>query len=215
MILAWAGQKGGAGKSTLAIATAAELHRLGYRTLLIDADPQGTSTTWGNVAAEVAEDEPNFTFPTVISMGENLKEQVPGLAKNYDFTVIDCPGRIDKAQRAALTIADIALIPVTPDTSDVWALSGSIELIEHAKDFRDDLKCFLVLNKIHASTAEAETARETFLPAGIPIFDAQLGQRVTFTRFASVGLGVVDYEPGKKAARETKALVQEILGHRS
>lgn len=211
MIISWAGQKGGAGKSTLAIALATELHRLGYSTLLVDADPQGTASTWGDVAAELAEDVPDYTYPTVVAMGSNLHKQLPALASNYDFTVIDCPGRIDERQRAALAIADLALVPVTPDTSDVWALSESLELINQAQVFRPELAAFLVLNKLRASTAEAHSAREIFAPAGLPILDAELGYRVAFGRFAHEGVGVVEFEPGGKAAEEIKALTREVL----
>lgn len=210
MIIAWTGQKGGAGKSTLSIATAAELHRLGHRVLLVDADPQGTSATWGDVATELSE-ETEHTFPTVVSMRENLHAQLPELAANYDYTIIDCPGRIDALQRAALVVADLALIPVTPDTSDVWALSGSLELIEQAQHFRDDLHCGLVLTKIRASTAESETARETFEPAGLPILDTEIGYRVAYTRFAHEGQGLVEFAPRNKAANEIKSLVNELL----
>lgn len=213
MIVAWAGQKGGAGKSTLAIATAAELHRRDYAVLLVDADPQGTSTTWGDVAAERAETEDDADFPHVISMRRNLHEQLPDLAVNYDFTIIDCPGGIDELQRAALVVANLALIPVTPDTSDVWALSASLELIEQAQQFRPDLDAALVLNKMRATTAEAEKAREILEPANLPLFSAEIGYRVAYARFPSKGLGVVGYDSGK-AAEETKELVDEIIKHR-
>lgn len=67
MIIAFAGQKGGAGKSTLAIATACELHARGYRVLLVDADPQGSARTFAAVAAEGG-----YPSPTVVSMGAEM-----------------------------------------------------------------------------------------------------------------------------------------------
>lgn len=210
MIIAWAGQKGGAGKSTLAIATAAEFHRRDHDTLLVDADPQGTSTTWGDVATERADDEEEHNFPTVVSMRENLHKQLPELAANYDYTIIDCPGRIDSLQRAALAVANLAIVPVTPDTSDVWALSESLELLEQAQQFRPELRCMLCLNKIRATTAEADNARETFEPAGLPILDTEIGYRVAYARFAHEGVGVVDFDSGK-AADEIRDLTDELL----
>src|SRR5690554_489132 len=113
VILAYAGQKGGAGKSTLSIATAAEFHRRGHRTLLVDADKQGTAATWGAVANDV--EDPNYTYPDVIMMGSNLHRQLPSVADSYDIVIIDCPGRDDDQQRGALAASDIVIVPITPD----------------------------------------------------------------------------------------------------
>lgn len=219
MIISWAGQKGGAGKSTLAIATAAEFHRLGYRTLLVDADVQGTAATWGAVAMENAEEQGEegeaYTFPTVITMRENLHLQLPGIAAGFDVTIIDCPGRIDSMQRAALLVSDMALIPVTPDTSDVWALHGTLELIDQARRRHRTLDARLVINKIRAGTLEAGSARELLEPTDIPILETTIGQRMTYGRYSGFGLGVVEYEPAGKAAEEIQSLVQEIIKIRS
>lgn len=204
-IAAFAGQKGGSGKSTLAIATASELHRRGHRTLLVDADPQGTAATWGVVAAEEEQ-----SFPDVIMMGPNLHQQLPSVAKGYDVVVVDCPGRDDDRQRGALAVADLAVIPVTPDTSDIWALAGTVELVRQARTFRPTLGAHLLLNKVRAGTAEAASAREMLGQAGLAILDAEMGMRITYGRYAQAGQGVVDYEPNGKAAGEVTKLVNEL-----
>lgn len=209
-IIAFAGQKGGSGKSTLAIATAAEMHRSGKRTLLVDADPQSTSATWGAVAAEVADENGNYTFPDVIMMGANLHQQLPSVAKGYDVVVIDCPGRDDARQRGALAVASLAIIPVTPDTTDVWALSHTIELVQQAQTFRPNLKSFLLLNKMRAGTSEAESARELFEEANLPILKSEIGLRIAYGRFSNNGVGVVDFDPKGKAAKEVLELAKEI-----
>ena len=67
MILAIAGQKGGTGKSTIAIAIAAELHRRGQNVLMIDGDPQATMRTWGDVAADAG-----LSTPTIVAMGSKI-----------------------------------------------------------------------------------------------------------------------------------------------
>lgn len=207
-MVALAGQKGGAGKSTLAIALAAELHRRGERTLLVDADPQGSAATWGQVAVEVGEDAPD-----VIMMGANLHVQLPSVARGYDVVIIDCPGRNDAQQRGALAVADLALIPVTPDTTDMWALDGTLKIVREACVFRPQLQPMLVLNKMRAGTSEAASARELFEAASIPIMDATLGLRITYGRFTSAGQGVQRFEPGGKAADEVTAWVDEVHTH--
>ena len=207
-VVAYAGQKGGAGKSTLAIATAAEFHRRGFRTLLIDADKQGTSATWGQVAAEVG--DPDYSCPDVIMMGSNLHKQLPSVSQGYDVVVIDCPGRDDDQQRGALAVSDLVLVPVTPDTSDVWALSGTIELVSQARTFRPSIEAYLVLNRLRRSTSEADSARDTLSQADLPILDTEIGLRVAFGRFPDTGLGLVDYQPDSKAAHELCKLVDEL-----
>jgi len=209
-IIAFAGQKGGAGKSTLAIAAATEFHRRSRRTLLVDADQQGTAATWGTVASEVADEDPEYTYPDVIMMGPNLHQQLPSIAAGYDIVIIDCPGRDDERQRGALAVADIAILPVTPDTSDVWALSHSVALVKQAQMFRPTLKAFLLLNKLRASTSEASEARETFAEADVSIMATEIGLRIAYGRFANSGRGVIEFAARSKAAEEISTLVDEI-----
>jgi chromosome partitioning protein len=106
-IVAFAGQKGGVGKSTSAISVACEWHAKGSSVLVCDADPQGTSRTFAAVAAEAGNEA-----PTVVGVGEGLErpDQVPKLSRSHDWTVIDCPPRMGKIQRAAMMIADLAWI---------------------------------------------------------------------------------------------------------
>jgi chromosome partitioning protein len=203
--VAMAGQKGGAGKSTLAIALASELHKRGLRTLLVDADQQGSSATWGQVAAEQG-----ASAPDVIMMGANLHVQLPSVSRGYDVVIIDCPGRSDAQQRGALAVADMALIPVTPDTTDMWALDGTLRIVREACVFRPQLQPWLVLNKMRAGTSEAASARELFEAAGIPLMQATMGLRITYGRFTSAGVGVTSFEPGGKASEEVLAWVDEV-----
>ena len=102
MIISLIGQKGGVGKSTLATCLAAEYHLRGASTLLVDADPQGSVRTWGDVAAEAG-----HAGPTIVSMGSGLHkpEQLPAIARNFDVTVIDCPPRLGDIQRAAMMVS--------------------------------------------------------------------------------------------------------------
>ena len=67
MIVAFAGQKGGVGKSTTAVCLAVAALERGARVLLVDADPQSTVRTWGEVAAERRR-----PAPTVVAMGSSM-----------------------------------------------------------------------------------------------------------------------------------------------
>lgn len=210
-IISWAGRKGGAGKSTLAIATTAELYRRGHNTILVDLDPQRSSVTWGDIAEENAEGD---DFPPVVFMREELKVRLPEIRDHFDYVILDAPGRSDSLQDTAIVLADLALLPATPDTTDVWAVTESVDLIRQAQKRNPTLNGAIVLNKIRATTAEAKHARETFEPTGLPILNTEIGYRVAYSRFASAGAGVVEYSgKSSKAGQEVTSLVDEILEH--
>ena len=207
MIIAIAGQKGGSGKSTVAIHLAAEWHRRGRRVLLVDADPQGTALTWGEVAAELGNDG-----PSVIAIGDNLRATLPELAAGFDVVVIDCPGsRHSRRQLGALAVADVAIIPCGPSTPDVWALAETIRLVDDVQAVRvEPLRAAVVVNR-RSTTVEGRTARETLEQGGhLPVLRVELGQRVAYSEALAAGLGVTTYAGGSTAGVELRRLVDEV-----
>src|SRR5690349_16497767 len=98
--------KGGVGKSTCAVNVAAELVKRGHRTLLVDLDEQGTARVWGDIAHEL-----ELAAPVVIGMGPTVHRQLPHLLEEYDYAILDTPGRNDVTVRAALMATDIAILP--------------------------------------------------------------------------------------------------------
>lgn len=204
-IVAIAGQKGGTGKSTLAVCIAAELHSRGGRVLLVDADPQGTALTWSEVAAEAGADA-----PTVIAMGDNIRRDLPRAAEGYDAAVIDCPGRAGgKRTAGALLVADVVLLPCGPGTPDVWALAESIEAVHEAQALRPELRGAIVLNRTDRS-AMSRGAREALAGAGLPVLETSIGSRVAFAEALAAGQGVTAYAGGSPAGVELRRLVDEI-----
>lgn len=208
-VIAFAGQKGGAGKSTLAIASAAEFHRRGLRTLLVDADPQGTAATWGAIAAE----REGYNPPVVVSVAEGFHRTFNDLSQGYAVTIIDCPGRIDSRQRAALAVADLVVIPLAPDTVDVWALLGSLDPVREIQRARGDGGPIvrILLNRMRSGTYETKSMESVVEQTKIPVFQTHITARVAFGRFAAAGAGVVEYEGTKgKAAQEMTSIVNEL-----
>lgn len=205
MIISVAGQKGGSGKSTIAIHLAAEWHKRGRRVLLVDADPQATALTWAEVAAEQG-----HQTPTVIAMGDNLRKSLPELAEGYEVTLVDCPGqKASKRQVGALVVSDLALLPCGPSTPDVWALAESVELVNEVREVRADLRAGIVVNR-RTATNEGRSARDALAEVGIPVLRAELGQRVAYSEALAAGLGVTSYAAGTTAARELRRLVDEV-----
>lgn len=207
MLLAFVGQKGGVGKSTAAACVAAEYVRLGRSVLLVDADPQGTSRTWAEVASEAGR-----PAPTVAAMGATMHrpDQLPKLARSFDRVVVDCPPRAGDVQRAALMVADLAVLPSGPSAADAWALAGSLELVAEARALRPDLVAVVLLTRVQAHTALGRGARDVLAEGGLPVLRSSLGYRVAYAEALAAGMGVTEYASGDAAASEVRALVVEL-----
>jgi len=205
MILPLAGQKGGTGKSTLACNLSVEWMRRGRRVLLVDADPQGTALTWASVAAEAG-----AHAPTVVALGDNLRQALQELTQTVGIQIIGTAGRLSKRLAGALLVTDLALLPCRPNPSDIWALQESVDTVRNIQNLREGLLAAIVLNGKEARTALSRGARESIASAGLPVLATDLSQRVAFAEAAAVGKGVTTYAPKSPAAAELRALADEI-----
>ncbi len=208
MILAFAGQKGGVGKSTLSMAVACEFLSRRFRTLLVDGDfEQGTIRVFGDIACELG-----LHAPKVVAMDKNMYEadQLPVVSQDYEVTVIDCPPRYAKIQRAALMVADMAILPVGPNPADMWALSNTIALVKEALPIRPELKAFVLINRKDARTVLGRKVRETLESIDLPLLKTEISNRIALAEAPASGLGVTGYAPRDPASDEIRALVDEI-----
>lgn len=207
LVIAFAGQKGGVGKSTAAISVASEWHVRGHRVLLVDADPQGTSLTWGAVAAEAGRQP-----PAVIAMGATMHRdgQLGRVGEGFDRIVIDCPPRHDAIQRSALMCADLAILPCGPHPADVWALAAGAALIEEAQTVHPWLRGAVLLTRKQGATAVGRAARGTLASAGLPVLRTELAHRVAYGEALAAGLGPAQYAPGDLCRLEVERLTDEL-----
>jgi chromosome partitioning protein len=207
MIVAFAGQKGGVGKSTTAVCLAVAALERDARVLLVDADPQSTVRTWGEVAAER-----KLPAPTVIAMGASMHKpgQLRELSGNYDFTFIDCPPRHGDVQRSALMIADIVVLPCGASAADAWALASSLEVIREAQALRDELLACVLITRKQGRTALGRAARKVLESTGLPVLDTELGSRVAYQEALASGQGITTYAPRDAGTREVFDLLDEL-----
>lgn len=207
-VVAIAGEKGGAGKSTLAACLADEGMERGLRVLVVDADPQGTLRVWGELGAEGG-----HRVPTIVAMGATMHrpEGVPAIAGGFDLVVIDCPPRHGDIQRSAIMAADRVLIPVGPGT-DVLTMGGTLALIEAARVLRPELVAHLVVTRVQPRTAIAASVRRSLEGIDLPRLDTTCAFRVAYQEAVICGRGVTTYEPQGAAAREVRRLFTELFG---
>ena len=205
MVYAFLSQKGGCGKTTLAIHFADCLRRRGLRVLLVDADPQASASKWAGIRAG----ENGFT---VVGMARpSLHKELRPLAADYDHVVIDGPPRIHAVAKSIVLASDVILVPLQPSPTDVWATSETVELINEGRIYNDRLRPVLLINRRIVNTAIARGVRAALSSLDIPVLVADLAQRVVFAEALAAGQTVVGVAPKSLAAREVDVLVNEIM----
>ena len=206
MIVSVLNQKGGVGKTTIAVNLAACFSRAGRRALLVDADPQGSALAWSGARQA----EPLFV---VVGMAKpNLHRELPALRKPYDVVVIDGAPRVNELGRAAIMASDLVLIPVQPSPYDVWAAADTVQLISEARVFKEGLRAAFVINRMIANTAigrDVITALERFPET--PVLGGPLIQRVVYAESAARGLSVIEAAPRSEAAKELVQLAELVF----
>lgn len=204
MIIGVLSQKGGVGKTTIAVNLAAGFAAVGRRVLLVDGDPQGSALAW----ASAREREPLFS---VVGMAEpTLHRDLPSLASGYDVVVIDGAPRANDLARSVVMASEIVLIPVQPSPYDIWAARETVEMVRECRASRERLRGAFVVNRRIANTAIGRDVLGALEPFGLPVLESTLCQRVIWAESAAQGLSVAEAAPTSEAAREAAALVDEI-----
>jgi chromosome partitioning protein len=200
-------QKGGAGKTTLAINLAVQSKLQGNNSLIIDIDPQASATMWADIRGVNNE-------PLVASSFAARLNNVINVAceNNIQEIFIDTPPHSQRDSQIASEISDIIIIPCRPNLFDLQAIDNTIGLAKMAnKPFT------LVFNAIHHTSSLAEEAKEALINKygdSINICPQMIVQRLCYVHASTNGQAVQEYEPSSKAALEIQNVYNYICGHK-
>lgn len=206
MIVSYLNQKGGVGKTTLAVHTAAAVALVGHKVVLVDADPQASALDW--LASRKAE----HIFPVVGMPRPVLHRQVSDLAASFDLIVIDGPPALTDIARSAILASDLVLIPVTPSPYDVWAAGDLVRLVDEARIARPDLAAHFVISRKIVGTAIGEAVEAALAEwPSVPVLPARISQRVIFAEAAAAGSTALETGRDAKAVAEIEALRDAVI----
>ncbi len=203
-ILTIAAQKGGSGKTTLALSLAVAAHLDGRRVRVFDLDPQATAAAWG--------DRRGVDAPLVESLQPaRLQQALANTQAAADLVVIDTPPRLDHGTLGAVRAADVLLIPCRPSVFDLETLGNTLDLVRFSGTTA------AVLAVMNAVPARAQLFNRTLLAkaraviesAGLEVCPVTVGQRSVFDKASLRGRGVQELEADGKAADE----VAELYSH--
>jgi chromosome partitioning protein len=200
MIIVSGGIKGGSGKTTIATNLAVIRANEGKDVLLVDGDDQETATDFTSLR-EAQRGAAGYTG--IILIGNALREQTKKLANKYDDIIIDVGGRDTTGQRAALTVADVLLVPFVPRSFDIWTIDAVSNLVSEIREVNPRLRAYTFINRGDPRGQDNEEASAALKKSEqLTFIDAPIVNRKAFGNAASEGLSVVEYRPEDPKAIE-------------
>ena len=196
-------QKGGSGKTTIAINLAHAFQLEGHRVLLVDSDPQGSARDWN-------EENAGGVIPVIGLDRETMPKDLAAISAGYDYVVIDGAPQMARLAAAAVKAADMVIIPCQPSPYDVWAAADLVDVIKARQDVTDGKpKAAFVVSRAIKNTKLGKEILEALGNYELPVFKSMTTQRVAYPTTAAEGKTVF-VEPNSEAAREMIAIREEL-----
>ena len=195
-VIAVIAQKGGTGKTTLALSMAVAAQQAGRTAAIIDLDPQASASNWG--------DRRKGDLPAVVSAQPGRLSQILKAAEESgaDLVVIDTPPRAERAAMAAARAAHLVLVPCRPSIFDLETFSTTLDLIAAV----GSKPLAAVLNAVPPRGKKRQQAEQVLKELNIAVCPEVFGDRVAFDHANTAGLSAQEYKPTGKAAAEIQSV---------
>lgn len=193
-------QKGGTGKTTLAISLATEAIADGLTVAIIDLDPQVSACEWSDIRQQetpIVIDAQPARIDTVVTRARDM---------GVDLLLIDTAGRTEQAALAGARVADLVLVPLQPSVIDLKTIRATTDLINLA----GDKQSAAVLTRVKPfGNRHIETA-QWLEQQDIPVCPTTIGDRITFQDAYAQGAGAIEIDPHSKATREIAGVYKYV-----
>lgn len=206
-VIAILNQKGGTGKTTVAVNLSTGIAVKRHKVLLVDADPQGSVLQWQAITGNSPFDVTHYPYG-------DFHRAILDMAKGYQYVIVDGPPGTGEITRSILVSANMVIIPVGPSPLDIWSASETAELVKDARKVNTRLKVKILISKKIPNTRIGREVREALGGYGFDILNTEVSQRVAYVESMIAGESVLTYSPNSEAGREMLALTDEIMNER-
>lgn len=212
MIITLGAEKGGVGKTTLAVNLAAQRTLEGHDVLLVDTDLQISASFWSQRRDETGL-QPRVAC--IQKFGKGLQAELRDLATRYEDILVDVGGRESVELSSSLVVADRAYIPIQASQFDMWTLDRMDELVATAMGFNPDLQAYVVITRAspNPQVTEVQDVIERIQEYEyLQIAEAIIYERIAWRKSIREGRAVSELTPADpKANAELKRLYDEIF----
>ena len=166
-------QKGGSGKTTIAINLARAYQLQGHSVLLVDSDKQGSSRDWQSA-------DENNPIPLLVLDQVSIDRDIKKVVNKYKYIIVDGSPQATEIAVATIRASNFILIPMQPSPFDIWASSNLIELVKQGMTKNQNLKAGIVLTRLVKNTKIGNEISQIIHDFELPVLKSNIGQRTCY-----------------------------------
>lgn len=206
MIIGVSNLKGGVGKTTIAQNLAVCFAHMGFKTCIVDTDTNSNSLSWSAAREE--------ELPSITVVGSTepkaIGKMVRDMHKDYEVIVIDGTPSLSEMTTRIILASDMLLIPLLPSAHDLRAMALFFERYEQAKEVKEDIPAYFILNQYNANINVHRGMKEAAENFGLEVLKSAINKRAAYVETALEGKGVFE-STDSKAKEEIINLTTEVL----